>query len=269
MGNVGGVSERNNVYTDQEHEHLRGYEGDSTRAALNQIGRHAGLTENYRVRGDDKSERELHAEGRATLREALETVASKGLEELATHVLEKAAFVEVGLAALPLSLADDAFNALQHVAEDNRLGHEQAAALTKDKMHIFLLNNLNGLPAGYVAGEMKRYSEDEKTSNLVRGMNRALGRDGDHQAMLAVQLHCDQGMAAARAACDANRDPAAQLAANPGLAKRYAEDPAFKAGFDGLVWAKTKGGAETYEQAVTSLEARDARYDAAHVAWRV
>jgi hypothetical protein len=74
-------------------------------------------------------------------------------------------------------------------------------------------------------------------------------------------------MNAARAMCDAGLAKEAYLAAHPDVAKRCAEDPAFKAGFDGVVWAKQRGP-DTYDAVIKDLEARDVRYEQAHVAWR-
>jgi hypothetical protein len=260
---------RSNAYSDRELERLHDHENDTTRGALNQLGGHAGLTQNYNVRGDDRSEREIVADHRSTVaREGLEGVALEGKDAVVDHVAEHVAEAEVGLALLPITLLKAGYEALKSVAEDNKVGHERAAALTKDAMHIVMMENLNGLPTEYVTSQLARYTESEKGSTLVRNMNLALGRDSDHQAMLTVQLHCDQGMSAARGMCDAKLDAKTFFAAHPDIAKRCADDPAFKAGFDGVVWAK-QNGPDAYGAVIKELEARDVRYEQAHVAWRV
>jgi hypothetical protein len=261
------ITTSNNTYTDEEIRWLRGEEDISTSAAINQIGSHAGLTHTYRVRGDDKTEREIKLEHQKQIqKEWGETLLGEGGTEGADHIMHHAG-LETGLLMLPLTLGKLGYEMTKAVAEDNKVGHERAAALTKDAMHIVIFQNLNGLPQGFADEQLARYPESQKSSNLVKNMNRALGRDGDHRAMALIQLHCDQGMNAARAMCDANVDPKTYLAQHPDIAKRCAEDPAFKAGFDGLAWAKRKGATE-YNAAVKELEARDARYEQAHVAWR-
>ena len=260
---------RSNAYSDREFGRLHDHETDTTRAALNQLGEHAGLTQNYRVRGDDRSEREIVADHKGKVaREGIGAVAGEGRDAAVEHFAEHAVEAEFGLVLLPLTLLKGGYEALKSVAEDSHVGHERAAALTKDAMHIVMMENLNGLPTDYVTGQLARYTDSEKGSTLVRNMNLALGRDSDHQAMLTVQLHCDQGMNAARGMCDAKLEPKAFLAANPDVAKRCAEDPAFKAGFDGVVWAK-QNGPDAYGAVIKGLEARDVRYEQAHVAWRV
>ncbi len=259
---------RNNTYSDRELERLREHQDDTTRGAINQIGAHAGLTQTYLVRGDDKSEREIVlAHKTATRAEGPGIIAEQAADFAVEQAAEKVLGVEVSLITLPINVLKFGYEALKHIAEDNKVGHERAGALTKDAMHIVLMGNLNGLPKEYVENQLGRYTDSEKKSNLVQSMYRALGRGDDHQALLTMQLHCDQGMNAARGMCDANLDAKAFLASHPDAAKRCAEDPAFKAGFDGVAWAKQKGPAE-YGAVVKELEGRDARYEGAHVAWR-
>jgi maltose-binding protein MalE len=80
-----------------------------------------------------------------------------------------------------------------------------------------------------------------------------------------MQLHCDQGMNAARAMYEAKQTPSEYLAAHPDVAQKYQRDPAFHHGFNGMVFAHDNG---QYAEVVMGLDARDARYDAHHVAWR-
>jgi hypothetical protein len=63
---------------------------------------------------------------------------------------------------------------------------------------------------------------------------------------------------------NAAREPGPMSAST---AKRCADDPAFKAGYDAMKWAQSKGGA-TLQSLSSDLDARDARYGAAGVSWR-
>lgn len=267
-------------YQDSDWDALRGHEQESSSSALNRIGQHAGLTRSYTVRGDDKTEREIKAEHKdKQMHEGLEELGVEGGEEAGVHVAEHAvehfaahgADVGVrtagGVLLLPLTLVKAGYNMAKSVAEDGEVGHERANALVKDAMHAVALANLNGLPQGYVDEQMARYPESVKRGSFATRMDDRLANAEDRHAMARLQLHSDQGMSAARRACDAGIGKDAFLKTNPDLAKRCDEDLAFKAGFDAMFWAKAKGP-ETYSATTTDLEARDARYEQHHVAWR-
>ena len=87
----------------------------------------------------------------------------------------------------------------------------------------------------------------------------------DNSTMAVIQLHCDQGISAARAMYTANQTPDVYLKAHPEVGKRFAEDPAFQAGFKGAMHAKVHG---QYDEMMKSLDQRDARFEAHHVAVR-
>lgn len=96
----------------------------------------------------------------------------------------------------------------------------------------------------------------------------------DTSLAATLQLHCDQGMNAARTMIEGGSTKDAFLKANPEIAKRYAVDAAFHNGFDALSWAKEDSGKPggdptSYKAALESLNARDARYDAAQITYRM
>lgn len=251
-------------YEDTDWDALRGHEGESSSSALNRIGQHAGLTQTHTVRGDDKTEREIKAEHKDhQMFGAIKDLGKEG----ADHVLVHLVFHADAPLALPVALISAAKDMMEAVGEDDLVGHERANALTGDAMHAVALANLNGLPQGFVDEQMARYPDSIKRGALATKMDARLANASDRQAMARLQLHSDQGMNAARRACDAGLDRTAFLKANPDLAKRCDEDLAFKAGFDAMFWAKSKG-AETYRAVTSDLDARDARYDQHHVAWR-
>jgi len=70
----------------------------------------------------------------------------------------------------------------------------------------------------------------------------------------SMQLHCDEGVRAA------------QQAKTPEIEKRYAEDPAFRAGY-GYVWAMKNAPADA-KQMLDDVSLREKRYEAAHVTIR-
>lgn len=260
-----------NLYRNNDLEAVRGHESETTSAAINTIAKHTGATQSHVLRGDDKTEREIFEEHKTEVtREqagdwGTET-ANLGIEHIGHHAIEFVMGRAGAGLALPLTLAKAGYDAASAVVKDGEVGHERAAALPRDTMHAFLLGNLNGLPKDFVSNEMARYPKDVQNNSFAQRLNDQLGK-GDNALMAIAQLHCDQGMAMARAMCDAKQSPAAYLAANPAIAKRCAEDPAFKTGFDAVVWANQQGP-EVFKAVVSGMESRDARYEQAHVAWR-
>lgn len=267
-------------YEESDFDALKGREKESTSAAINRIGRHAGLTQNYAVRGDDKSEREIKAAHHGEqAHEGSAELAKTGGKELATHVAELLAEKSIehaadlsaraagGLLLMPVELVVFGYEMAKGVAEDGKVGQERARAIPTDVMHAACVASLNGLPQAFVDSELARYPDSLKNGTLARTMNDRLANDVDRRAMIVLQLHCDQGMNAARGMCDAKLEKDGFLRSNPDVAKRCTEDMAFKAGFDALVWAHGKG-AESYGAVVKDLEARDARYQQHSVAWR-
>jgi len=271
---VNGLS-RQNTYDDSDIDQMKGKEALSTNAAINRIGNHAGLGDTHTVRANDKTSGEIVAEHRAEvakewtpgageLKQEAKThvaiaVAEHGLKHVGLHFAARA----LGGAALPAALVQFAFKMTKSVAADSKVGHEVAEAKVKSAMHTVVLGSLNGLPQAFVNAQRGRYAADAP-DGLVERMSRAMGR-GDNDLMGVIQLHCDQGIAAARAMVDAHQSPAAYLAAHPDVARRCDDDIAFKAGFDGAVYAREHG---QWDDMMTALDRRDVRYEAHHVAYR-
>lgn len=252
-------------YQDREIDALKGSESVSTGAAMNEIAKHTGKTQDHVIRGDDKTEREIHAETKdvgAGVKHFAATAGSKAIEFGSEHVLEAGGGiiggVAIGVAAGGTALLE--MGAMMHaVGEDDIAGHERAAAIPKDALHCYMLGNLSGLPREYVDGELARYPESAKTGTFAKALDARLGK-GDTALMAVAQLHCDQGMVAARQAIESGGSPKE-------VAERCKADPAFKAGYEAVRFARHQGP-EAYEQVIAGLESRDARYEAAHVAWR-
>lgn len=270
MREVDGVAETTtmtlsigNDYNKREIDNLAGNERVSTDAAVNELANHAGVTSHYTLRGDDKTERQIKAEhGGHYLVRSLGT-AEPALEEGGEAILEHLTHVGEPV-LLPLTLVTEQLKMMKEVGEDGITGHERAEAFTKDQLHVYVLGNLAGLPKDYQMEQLAKYPEMAKSSNLQTTLNKNLGHDGDHQLMALVQLHCDEGMNAARFACDTGVGKDAYLRQHPDVAKRCAEDVAYGHGFDAVFAAHAQGAAQ-YSEVVGALESRDARYDASHV----
>jgi hypothetical protein len=267
MGDVSGVS-KGNHYSDHDLDALKGNEKISTNAAINRVANHAGADEIHVLHGRDKTEGEIRSEHRDGVAnegfwDDIKEVGQLGTEHILEH-LEMAGAVDASAVMLPVSTVLGTLEMMKKVGEDGIVGHERAEAMPRDAMHAVILGNLNGLPQGYVDGERSKLSNEAKDGSFAREMSRQLGRN-DNPMMAIMQLHCDQGMTAARAMVDAKQTPSEYLATHADVAKKYTHDAAFRHGFDGAVFARDNG---QYPDIMKALDARDARYEAHHVAWR-
>jgi hypothetical protein len=254
-----------NDYSKREIDNLAGDDALSTDAAVNQLANHAGVTNHYTLRSDDKTERQIKADHQdAQVRPGASGLGEHGVAEGGELALEHFAHVAAEPVLLPLSLVTEQLKMMKDVGEDGITGRERAEAFTKDQLHVYVLGNLSGLPKDYQTAQLAKYPEMAKTSNLQTTLNKNLGHDGDHQLMARIQLHCDQGMNAARFACDTGVGKDAYLQQHPEVAKRCVDDVAYAHGFDAVFSAHGQGAAQ-YKEVVDALKSRDARYDAAHV----
>jgi len=244
-----------------------GYEDSSTVRVMNQIRADAPklagtdkLTEYVEFGADDVT-------AKATIREQEEL----SPENLALHGTPGVLHIVAAAgeeAAVGAGLVGAAF-VVELVATGKEIiaGDEIAEAVKRDAMHAAMLANLD-LPQGYkdetMTGLMSKYTDGWKGA-AQRVAEQALREPAK---MALVQLHADQGANAARRMCDAGVDRGAFFQQNVEAARRYATDPAFKQGFESIVWAKRHGDAE-YKQATQALESRDARYTQAHVRFSV
>jgi hypothetical protein len=213
------------------------------------------------LRGDDKTlaqEQEYqksHVGVGGTVE--LGAAALHGLEMVGLHILRvpPKALAVVGAAAaaaaIPLGLA--------HLS-DKKAALQNAAV--RDVLHGAMTLKLD-LPDAFKGAEMKRLGVSAARQDPAQ---KIADQITDKQR-LQLQLHCDRGMNAARDAIAAGKDKQAMLKASPEAAKKYADDPAFKAGVDAMFWAKATSP-EAFTQLSSALESRDARYAQAHVAFR-
>jgi len=303
MDGIGGLTNANK-YDDRDVENLKGNEQVSTKTALNTLANKAGMSDDYAIHGYDATAKELVAEHRAeqderwakavidvvvphgddmtTMYDAVKELNKGKLgdairagsvtagEKVFFDFIEKAAHgagLHSASAAmmLPKFVYTMAKASAESVADDAELGQEKKAAFVKSAMHVLVLGSLNGLPQEYVNAARAHYTEDRDAGDIADKMSRALGKNGNNALAGVMQIHCDQGMIAARTMLDAKQSSSDFLRAHPDLAKRYGDDPAFRAGFDGAVYAKVHG---QYDDMMKALDQRDARYTAHHVAWR-
>jgi hypothetical protein len=255
-----------NRFSDRELDALHETDGEhvSTSAVMNKVAADAGYAQGA-IRGDDKSYVEMKKDFEGASHNSaavlgLGAKAAEGAEIVGLH----AGAIELAALAAPLV---GGIAMLHEVFEAGERGQQLTKALTRDELHVAMLTQLD-IPNDFRAEQLAKYPNSGKgwqsgTQKMVGPMTTK-----DHALMAVVQLHCDQGMNAAREAIDGG-DVAAFMKAHPDVAERCAEDPAYKAGFESMRWAKDrKDGDVTYRALTKDLESRDARYDAHHVAWR-
>lgn len=248
-------------FSPEEEEAVR--KDESTSAVAKRAHREAKVGGDApEVRGDDKSRGEVKAEQKgfhaAPFAAHVGHAAFEGSHMLEVHAVEHFVLFGGGAVGAAASLGGGALAGLLLGAWELEEAHEngvaQREALAKDQIHVAILGALD-LPAGYKQARLDFYRD------VPRGHGSAAFRITEAlakapKAIAVLQLHADRGMHAALECRAAGLGKADLLRANPKLAAQYAEDPAFKEGFDA---ALSVTDAEV-PKLKADLEARDARY---------
>lgn len=257
-----------NDYSQHEIEQLRGHEGDSTSALMNDARKAVGKTGDVVIRGDDKSAKDVREDDAGELlKEYQGPLKESGAHGALTALVATADYVAEGGPAVELGKA--LYDSLKSNLHAIAMGDELGKAVERDNLHRALLSQLN-LPQAFKEKEMAPFIERETEGgrSVATLVSEKLKLDPAWHAKVALlQLHCDQGTTAACDMLATGQNPMAFGKAHPDVAKRYTEDPAFKAGFDAALWARGQGK-ETYDAVCKDLAARDARYEQAHIAVR-
>jgi hypothetical protein len=254
----------NNAYSDEDLARWSGYEGGSTVRVMNDIRADAGYKTWVEFGADDKTATETKAEQEELSASNLGLHGAGGVLHIAAE-----GFVEGSLAGAGL-VTTGVIIELFATGKEIIAGDEISSAAERDTMHAAMLANLD-VPKGYKEEKMRKIMSkytDGWQSGAQKIAEQARLNPADRRKMALVQIHADQGANAARRMLDANMSREKFLEQNPSIAKRYLTDPAFHHGFDSMEWAK-KAGPNEYKAAVDDLEARDARYAAAHVSVRL
>ncbi len=251
----------NNRYSDQDLSKWAGYEDSSTVRVMNQIRSDAGEHDYVEFGADDVTTMATKREQEELSAKNLGLHAGPGVLHILAAGAEESA---LGAGLIAAGVVIEVAATCKEIVGGDAL----ASAEERDTMHAAMLANLD-IPQGYkderMGDLMSRYTDGWK-AGTQKIAEEGLGADKSKMAL--VQIHADQGLNAARGMLDGNVDRKAYFSAHPEAAKRYATDPAFKEGFDSLVWAHHEGRAE-YDAAVSGLEARDARYAQARVRFQV
>jgi hypothetical protein len=273
MSDVGGVgSSSRQQFRDDEIDAMR--KDESTSTIVNKARRDAGFKESdVAVRGDDRTLNEvLHehhgeigrGEAACGVIDGIHILEAVGVGEHAMHALGRAPLI-----LLPVG----AFVAGQYgMYETEKWKMEMKDGATRDQLHAAILVHLD-VPTGFKQEEIAKLGVSMNKQGAASKISDQLELR-DKPLAATLQLHCDQGMNAARTMLEAGGNKEAFLKAHADVAQRYAGDAAFHSGFDALCWAKDDslkpgGDPSSYKAALESLNARDARYDAAHITYRM
>jgi len=111
----------------------------------------------------------------------------------------------------------------------------------RDEQRVALITHL-AIPDGFRSAELAKYDHAGKTFQSMNQKMTTFMAGQDHALVALLQLHCDQGMNSAQDMVRSSvTDKDVFLGAHPEVAKRYADDQAFKEGFDAMLWAHGKG----------------------------
>ena len=249
-------------FTDEELEALR--RDESSSAVLNEARHRTGdRGRDVAVRGNGNvglekqlaMNKELDLIGAAfAIADGTGMAAGIGVPKISTLTGVAGAALEVLLPVASFAASQSGLATMQATKIDAR------DAATRDVMHGAMLLSLE-LPSGYVDSAMPR---DVGTAG--RSPARKISDQIKNTPLAAtLQLHCDHGIRAAEdfLACP-GKTKEQFFAGRPKLAERYESDPAFKAGFDALAWAKESAPSD-YAQMLDDYHARDARYAVANI----
>lgn len=268
MSDVGGVSgSKQRSFSDEEIDAMR--KDESTSAIVNKARRDAGFKEkDVSVRGDDKtlnqvlSNRKTHVSAIEAASAAFDAMSVA--EAVGVTIPGKEALGVAPEIALPVF---GLFAAHYGMYEMEKSKAEMKDGATRDQLHAAILRNLD-VPAGFKDAEMKKLDVTMTSQSAASKVSDQF-KLGDKALVATLQLHCDEGMHAARTMLQSGKGENAFFEANPAIKKRYAEDVAFHNGFDALCWTKSKEAPPgAYDAQIKNLESRDARYTAAHITLR-
>lgn len=244
----------------------------STEKLLNLAAQEGGVLkrdEHLDISGEDATRREVHQaskgdpriDGGGTAAHASHTVVEMFWSEQ-LEALIGTGVMDVGSVAGPVLVAKEIAEELPRAWE---AGDREAEARVKDAMHLGVLAMLKGLPADFCAVQVAHREEAVGGSNSETA--RIAGFLQAHPKLRAIlQLRCDEGMKSAERALVGAEGVQRFFQANKALYARYLQDPAFKLGFDGVMWAKNKS-ADALKSTLTELHSRDARWSATNCVW--
>lgn len=223
------------------------------------------------VRGDDKTlaeikhDQQMHVGLAGAAHVALAALDGAHLAEAhVMHALEGRLAIALGRQAAASPLIAGSLLGLglgvYGIYESHEHGKERREALEKGPMRVAILAVMD-LPPDYKAARMDSFKEVPRTArSAATKITEALM--SDPAAVGVIRKHADAGVDAGLDARASGLEAKAFLAQRPALAKRYAEDVAFREGFDaatsleGSALAALRAGRDSRSPVMSSREVR-------------
>lgn len=239
---------------------------ESTTTIMNRARRDAHLENDAEIpiRGDDQTYSELKEEQQ----HHVGSVGGGHIYGTAIEGAEIGGLLHLG-AAGPIS---GAIGGLllggKHLHDEYVNGIERNQTLAKDQLHVALMTQL-GLPDGYRAEAFaeRSYAGNSSSGPVTQIASQFYG--ADQKFVATLRLHADRGMNAAVDFLDSGASRESFFKSHPRAASAYAEDAAFKHGFDAMVWAKSHEPKTTYPTMTSDLGERNKAYAQSHLAYRM
>jgi hypothetical protein len=255
---------------------------EDSNLTLNRARKDAGMTCDTSLAGSDPTYRETKVAQQDWVHAAIEggkhvtpDVISHVLIEVAQHAKGEGPWLRAASVSLPVAAIIGLYEGAKMIEHSHQKGDALERALSRDAARGGMLLALE-LPGGYTLSELSKIPESSTgPRGSLNGSNAdaiatAIRSNQAHTALL--QLHADRGMNTARKLLDAGALVAGAstnqvktaLLAEPAALQAYETDPAFRAGCDSLIWARSHDP-KAYTETVTALDERDVRYQQHHL----
>jgi hypothetical protein len=256
---------------------------EESEKAINKARKSVGFTEDVHLTGKDATHGEVRAEqkdchitpadvGHHVVDHAIDHAQEHAVGHALVHagVLGGSAAVALGAGAIKLL-----YEGAKMIKESHEKGDAQKDALERDVARGGMLMSLD-IPGCYVRAELAK-TPRATLGGKIEGTpvaKVATAIDSNESIKAHLQLSADRGMNAARPLLDTGALPPNATkeqvlkALSPQAREAYEKDPAFRAGFDSMMFAKTNDPAG-YKQAAKDLDERDVRYQQHHIRFSV
>lgn len=264
-GTCGVNGSRERHFTPEEDAALK--KDESTSAVANEARRRAGSKEgDVTVRGDDRTldqvldtQKDFGHINKVEAAAAGVHGADVAVGVVAPHAASRAGMAAIAAAEIGLAAGGAVLGVIAAHANMIHMEHtkaERKEGATRDQLHGAIAWTLD-IPNGFKNEEAKRLG----ITLAAHGPAVKIGQQFTKAQDATLQMHCDKGMHGAREMIASGQSKEAFLASHPTIMERYDADPAYRYGFDSLVWSKSQpDGGATYKEQVDKLQTRDGWY---------
>ncbi len=229
-------------YTASE-EDVKDFEKKTTRGEMKRIAHEVNDTSLEQAL--DSADRRSYGEFKGdSVKDAGKALLSAGGHEVEHELVQKGIEHSLGkwVASPVLKAVHLTMKALEVVEYYNKRGEDGSATLDRERAQVALVTAIR-LPEGYRNSELERNALGRDITARTKGdFYSRLHDEGHKDAVRLLQFHADRGATSAFAMQDSGLSDKEYFSRNPGAAKDYAQDPAFRTGFEAAKWAKDSYG---------------------------